>query len=90
MAKHFQNLSKHQEGIVKRYYSNQDAISITKLMELTSELAIAEDPKVIERLWKRVELALAKTDLSPEKVKSLLQSRNVKLLAEVVGKLAKP
>jgi hypothetical protein len=87
MAKH-QNLSKHQQGIVRRYYEHHDTIHVNKLMELLSELAVATEPKVADKLWKRIETALKQTELSAEKVAPILESRDLKKLAELIGKLA--
>jgi hypothetical protein len=88
MAKH-QNLSKYQQGIVRRYYEHHDAIHVTRLMELVSELAVAADAKAAGKLWTRVETALKQTAMPPERVAALLASKDLKALAEAVGKLAK-
>jgi hypothetical protein len=88
MAKH-QHLSKHQQGIVNRYYAQHDTIHITKLMELVSELAVAEGGgKKAAGLWKRVELALRQCGVEEPKIRTLVDGADVKKLAEVVGRLS--
>jgi hypothetical protein len=86
-----QHLSAHQQKIVKRYYNNLDAISLAKLSELVSDLAVCPptDEKKAVKLWERVGLALAKTDADPVAVKKIIDGKSVKGLAELVGKLAK-
>ena len=83
-----QNLSGHQRGIVKRYYEHQDTVSTQRLSELVSEVYLATGEKQAEKLWKRVELALAKTPVEPARIAKLLASRDVKELARVVADLS--
>ena len=47
-----QYLSNYQQGIVKRYYDNQDTLVVTKLAELSSELYLCDDAKKAATLWK--------------------------------------
>jgi phosphoribosyl-ATP pyrophosphohydrolase len=85
MAK--QDLSRHQRGIVNRYYEHRDTIMVQKLGELVSELALAETDKARDRLWKRVETALANTQAKPEQVARVLASRDVAALARLLETL---
>lgn len=87
MAK--QELSATQRKIVDRYYSNLDTISLTKLQEAVSELYLAETDKKKEKLWKTVETALAKFPEASARAAAVLRAKDVKGLAELVGKLAK-
>lgn len=84
-----QHLSAHQQKIVKRYYNNLDAISLAKLSELVSDLAVCTDAKKAGKLWERVELALKKSDADPADVTRVMAAKSVKVLAELVGKLSK-
>jgi hypothetical protein len=88
MASH-QNLSKYQQGIVRRYYDHHDTIHLTKLMELVSELAVATEAKAAGKLWTRVETALKQTDVPAATAAAVVAGRDVKQLAELVAKLAK-
>jgi hypothetical protein len=88
MARH-QNLTKHQQGIVKRYYANHDTIHLTKLMELVSELAVAEPGKKADGLWTRVGTALNQTGLEEAKYRPIVDAKDVRKLAELVGKLGR-
>lgn len=87
MAK--QELSATQRKIVDRYYSNLDTISLTKLQESISELYLAESEKKKEKLWKTVEIALAKFPEVEARAAVVLRAKDIKGLADLVGKLAK-
>ena len=84
-----QPLSRYQQGIVNRYYANIDGTTVTKLQELSSEIYLASSDKAREKLWKSVELWLAKTSLEPAVRERVLEKRDPKLLAEFVNKLSK-
>ncbi|GIK19951.1 MAG: hypothetical protein DYG93_11930 [Leptolyngbya sp. PLA2] len=82
------DLSGHQRRIVQRYYDNLGTISVQKLQEIVSDLALADDPKQAERLWKRAETALAKTAANDAEARTALAERNLQKLAQVVARLA--
>lgn len=85
-----QNLSRYQTGIVRRYYNNRAAIQVTRLQELTSDLAVAEGKKA-ETLWKRTENTLRTLETEPplpgSRIDALLESRDIAALATLVGEL---
>lgn len=83
-----QDLSRHQRGIVNRYYEHRDTIMSTKLAEIVSELYLATDDKKAEKLWKSAQTALANTKTDPKIIESIIKSRDIKKLAEVVSKLS--
>lgn len=85
MAK--QNLSRHQQGIVKRYYENRDTIMATKLSELVSELYLAEGKKA-DALWKRVRTALDNTKVEPKRIDAIIDAKDLEALARLVGELS--
>lgn len=83
-----QHLSKHQTGIVKRYYRNLDTITLTKLGELVSDICLCTDPKKLDKLWDRAKLALEKIEVDKVAVDRAFSTRDVKLLATIVNKLS--
>ena len=83
-----QPLSRHQEGIVKRYYANLDNTTITKLQELSSDLYLAADEKTRTKLWKSVDLWLSKTGIDAAICLRVLEKKDPKLLAEFVNSLS--
>jgi hypothetical protein len=84
-----QHLTKHQQGIVNRYYANLDTITLTKLQELVTEIYLASNDKARAKLWERVDTALAKTDLDALTRTKIMNQRDVKALAEMVHTLSK-
>lgn len=83
-----QHLSAYQQKIVQRYYDNLDTISLQRLSEAVGELYLCEDAKKRTRLWASVEMALRKARVEPAKIAKVLESQDVKLLAELVNKLS--
>jgi hypothetical protein len=85
-----QYLSRYQKGIVRRFYHHRAAIQVTRLQELTSDLALAEGKKA-DGLWKRAGDTLRKLETDPpipeSRISTLLESRDVAALATLVGEL---
>ncbi|MEX2671418.1 MAG: hypothetical protein WD294_04830 [Phycisphaeraceae bacterium] len=79
--------SKHQRGIINRYYDNLDTITLQRLSEIVTELYLCTDAKKKEKFWQRVETALEKTSASGAEVRKILAERNVERLAQVVNQL---
>lgn len=83
-----QFLSKHQQGIVNRYYQHADSRVLHKLQELVSDLYLATDEKAAAKLWKSADLALSQSGVDKAKAVKVLESKDVKALAAMVGQLA--
>jgi hypothetical protein len=83
------DFSRHQQGIIKRYYANQPALSLQKLAELVTELYLAEG-KQRQKLWKSAAAALDKLDVPKSRIDHLLAKDDPALLAGVVKELSKP
>lgn len=81
-----ENYSRHQQGIIKRYYQNLDAIQLQKLSELVTELYLAEGKKA-ERLWKNVGAIMEKIGVPMPRVTLLLEKKDPALLASLVNEL---
>jgi hypothetical protein len=82
-----QHLTRHQQGIVRRYYEHRDTLMTQKLGELASDLFLA-DAKRAPGLWESVRLALEKTPADPARVERILVARDVAALASLVNELA--
>ncbi len=78
----------HQQKIIKRYYDNQDAISLQRLGELVTDLYLAEGKKR-ERVWKTIVSALEKLKVAPARIQHLVQKDDAALLAALVKELQK-
>ena len=83
-----QHLSKHQRGIVNRYYEHRDTIALNTLGEIVSELYLADSAAKQKRLWDRAEKALAnlvkEERLTDKRVQPVVQSRDLEGLAELI------
>lgn len=84
-----QHLTKHQKGIVNRYYEHKDTIMATKLAETVSELYLCDDPKKATKMWKSVEIALANLGVPASTIATVVEKRDVKALATLVEKATK-
>lgn len=76
-----QQYSSHQQKVIKRYYDNLDTIMLTKLGELVTELYLAQDGPKEDRLWERVEKAMAKLKVPAKISQHIMTKRDVKVLA---------
>lgn len=85
-----QNLSRYQQGIVRRYYEHADTITLQKLSEIVSDLYLADSPKKTEQLWKRADTALKKAAAQDPSIRATLASRSVEQLARLVTEMSKP
>jgi len=82
MAK--QEYSNYQKKVIERYYDNLDAILLTRLQELVTELYLAETEQKRQRLWERVQKAMAKLKIPPDIAEHILTQRDIVILADNV------
>lgn len=85
-----QYLSGYQQGIVKRYYDNQDGLVLGKLAELVSELYVCEDSKKAASLWKSVQAGLKKSNVDALRAARIINEKRIEDLAKLVQELSKP
>jgi hypothetical protein len=78
--------TKHQQGIIKRYYQNLDKIQVQKLSELVTELYLAEGKKK-EKLWQAAATSMQKLKLPQQRIDHLLNKKDPALLASLVKEL---
>ena len=83
-----ENFSRHQQGIIKRYYENQDTIQLQKLGEWVTELFLAEGKKR-ERVWKSIVSALQKLKVPQSRIDQLVKKNDPILVAKLVQELQK-
>lgn len=79
------DLSRHQQGIVKRYYEHQDTIQSQKVSEIVSDLWLAADEKIQTRLWGKAQVALMRMGLDPKRVANVVGRRDLESLAKLVA-----
>jgi hypothetical protein len=81
------DLTKHQRGIVRRYYEHRDTIMLQKLSEIVSDLYLCTGEKKAQALWKSAATALKNAGAEPQRIERIVQARDVKALAGLVGEL---
>jgi len=78
-----------QKKIVDRYYDNRETIALTKLMEIVSDLALAETPAKQGKLWSRAEAHLKALKANPARIEKVLADRDPKQLAALATELGR-
>ncbi len=78
--------SKHQQGIIKRYYRSLDKIQVQRLSELVTELYLAEGKKK-EKLWVQAAATMKKLEIAEVRINHLIEKKDPVLLATLVKEL---
>jgi len=78
--------TRHQQGIIKRYYENFDKIQVQRLSELVTELYLAEGKKR-DKLWQSAATAMQKLKLPQQRIDHVVGKKDPALLAAVVKEL---
>jgi hypothetical protein len=81
-----EDYTRHQQGIIKRYYANQDAIQLQKLGELVTDLYLAEGKKR-EKVWKSIVTAMQKLGVPQSRIDHIVAQNRPELLANLVQEL---
>ncbi len=81
-----ENYSRHQQGIIKRYYRNFDAIQAQRLADLCTEIYLSEGKKR-ERHWKQVGEVLKKLEFPESRIAHVLTKQDPALLPELLKEL---
>jgi hypothetical protein len=81
-----ENYSRHQQGIIKRYYQNFDAIQAQKLSDLVAELFLAEGKKK-EKLWASAQTTMQKLEVPQARIDQIMGKKDVTLLANLVKEM---
>jgi hypothetical protein len=81
-----EDYTRHQQGIIKRYYKNLDKIQVQRLSELVTELYLA-DGKKRDKLWQSAVAAMQKLEVPPRRIDHLLTKKDPALVAALVKEL---
>lgn len=82
-----EDFNRAQQGIIKRYYRNIDAIQLQRLADLVGELYLAEGKKR-ERVWKSVAATLEKLEVPKSRIDHIVKEAKPELVAGVVKELS--
>jgi hypothetical protein len=78
--------TRYQEKVIKNYYQNIDAISLSRLSDLVGELYLAEGKKR-EAVWKRITSAMEKLKIPASRIEHLRKQDKPELVAKLVSEL---
>ncbi len=76
--------SRHQKGIIQRYYDNREKIMLERLGTIVTELFLVESDKRREALWKRAKKAMDGLKVPPKLAEHILNGRDAEILARNV------
>jgi len=74
--------SAYQRDVISRYYDNIDAITLTRLQELVSQLYLAESKAKQTQLWERAHKAMLKLKVKPAIIEHIMNKKDVVILAK--------
>lgn len=80
MAK--KSLSTYQTGVISQYYKNLDAIMLSKISELVTELYLTKAPAKRKQLWQRVHKAMVNLKIKPGIISHIMERQDVEILAK--------
>lgn len=81
MAK--ENLSRYQQKVIKRYYDNQDSISLQRAQELVTELYLVEGKKR-DKVWESLCKCLEKLGVPADQIANYHKNDKPELVAQVL------
>ncbi|MEX0654317.1 MAG: hypothetical protein WD534_06855 [Phycisphaeraceae bacterium] len=81
------DLTRHQEGIVKRYYEHQETTRSNRLSDLVAEIWLCEDPKKATKLWGHVQVALMKAGCNATLAAKVVGNMDTEALAKLVQEI---
>jgi hypothetical protein len=77
--------SAYQQDVISRYYDNIDAITLTRLQELVSQLYLAESKAKQTQLWERAHKAMLRLKVKPAIIEHIMNKKDVVILAKNLG-----
>jgi len=82
-----ENYTRHQQGIIKRYYEHFDKIQLQKLSELVTDLYLAEGTKK-DKLWQSAATAMQKLKVPQSRIDHILGKKDLNLLVALVKEIS--
>ena len=81
-----ENYTRHQQGIIKRYYENIDKVAWQRLSELVADLYLAEGKKR-DKLWTSAASFMQKLKVPQVRIDAIVEKKDVEALAKLVKEL---
>jgi hypothetical protein len=74
--------SNYQRDVISKYYDNLDAITLTRLQELVSQLYLVNSKAKQAQLWARTHKAMMKLKVKPAIIEHIMNKKDVVVLAK--------
>ena len=81
-----EDYTRHQQGIIKRYYANADSLQLQKLADYVGELYLAEGKKR-EKVWKLIVTLMQKLEVPQSRIDHIVAQNKPELVASLVQEL---
>jgi hypothetical protein len=81
-----EDYTRHQQGIIKRYYDNIDKVAWQRLSELVGDLYLSEGKKR-DKLWASAAAFMEKLKIPQARIDAIVQKKDVEALAKLVKEL---
>ena len=81
-----EDYTRHQQGIIKRYYANADSLQLQKLAEYVGELYLTEGKKR-EKVWKSIVTLMQKLEVPQSRIDHIVAQNKPELVANLVQEL---
>ena len=81
-----EDFTRHQQGIIKRYYQNADGLQLQRLSELAGELYLSEGKKRA-KTWAAAAALMLKLGVPQARVDLIVAADKPEMVANVVKEL---
>ena len=81
-----EDYTRHQQGIIKRYYANADSLQLQRLADYVGELYLAEGKKR-EKVWKLIVMLMQKLAVPQSRIDHIVAQNKPELVASLVQEL---
>jgi len=78
--------SRYQQGVIRRYYQNQEQLREQSLADLVSDLYLATSDKKRDALWRRARTLLEGLGADPAVVEQVVSARDARRLADLAAR----
>lgn len=76
--------SKHQKGIIKRYYEHRDTLALQKLAETVSNLYVETNEGKVKRAWSSIRAQMIAAGVPEKEVDAIVDDRDLGAVARIV------
>jgi hypothetical protein len=82
------DFTKHQQGIIKRFYEHRDTLALQRLAEIVSDLYVETSEAKIARQWAAAHKQMLAAGVHAHAAGTILAERDLGALARLGARLA--